>query len=62
MPSALTEGETTNLCVRTDYTNISLCRLVRYSPEPVPQLTADNTLHVISLGFLKTTNQFLRNQ
>lgn len=62
LPSALTEGEATNLCVRTDYTNISLCRLVRYSPEPVPQLTAENTLHVISPSFLKTTNQFLRNQ
>lgn len=55
MPSALTEGETTNLRVRMDYTNISLCRPVRYSTEPVPQLTADNRLHVISLHF--TENQ-----
>lgn len=55
MPSALTEGETTNLRVRMDYTNISLCRPVRYSTEPVPQLTADNRLHVISL--YSTENQ-----
>lgn len=51
MPSALTEGETTNLRVRMDYTNISLCRPVRYSTEPVPQPTADNRPRVISLDF-----------
>lgn len=51
LPSALTEGETTNLRVRMDSTNISLCRPVRYSTEPAPQPTADNRPRVISLDF-----------
>lgn len=51
LPSALTEGETTNLRVRMDSTNISLCRPVRYSTEPAPQPTADNRPRVTSLDF-----------
>lgn len=41
LPSALTEGESTNLPVRVDYTNISLYGLVGYSTETGFQTTAD---------------------
>lgn len=41
LPSALTGGESTNLPVRVDYTNISLYGLVGYSTETGFQTTAD---------------------
>lgn len=54
-PDALTDGESTHLSVRMEYTSISLYRLVRYSTEPVPLKTADNRQHGRSLNF--TENQ-----
>lgn len=58
-PNALSEGgERTNLYVRMVCTAISLYRRVRYSTEPIPHKTADNTLHVISLNFSETAHSW----